>query len=331
MAKKKEFEEKIAVDEKKRVEMKALEGQKVEKPIEEKIKEDVEKTVEEEIESLKSLEDIEKEVEKEEVVPDEEPEKEADKEKGKGKEVVSESVEKPEEAKVVAEQVPQTAPVVPTYADESFAYWKPKTVLGKEVASGAVVSIDQIIESGRRILEPEIVDKLVPDMKSELILVGGRKGKGGGKQRIPVKITATMHRSGRKFTSNAFAVVGNEAGLVGIGKASALESRDAINKAINKAKMNLTKIKRGCGSWECGCGGDHSIPYITEGKSGSVRAVLIPAPRGLGLVADDQSKKLLRLAGIKDVWVKTYGNTGMRINLITAIFKALKKLYVYDR
>ena len=161
--------------------------------------------------------------------------------------------------------------------------------------------------------------------------IGGRKGKGGGIQRIAVRITATMHRSGRKFKSNSFAVVGDEEGLIGLGKASALESRDAIKKAINKAKLNVIRIKRGCGSWECGCGGDHSIPYRVEGKSGSVRVVLMPAPRGLGLAADDESKKVLRLAGIKDVWMKTYGNTGMRINLITALFKALKNLYIYDR
>ena len=129
----------------------------------------------------------------------------------------------------------------------------------------------------------------------------------------------------------AFAVVGNEDGLVGIGKGTALEARSAVEKAIRKAKLNLIKIKRGCGSWECGCGGNHSIPYKTQGKSGSVRAVLMPAPKGVGLVASDEAKKILRLAGIKDVWVKTYGNTSMRINLIRAIFNALKNLYIYEK
>ena len=42
-------------------------------------------------------------------------------------------------------------------------------------------------------------------------------------------------------------------------------------------------------------------------------------------------KKILRLAGIRDVWVKTFGNTSARINLITAVFDALKKLYVYEK
>jgi small subunit ribosomal protein S5 len=140
-----------------------------------------------------------------------------------------------------------------------------------------------------------------------------------------------MHKSGRRFRASAFAVVGNEDGIVGIGKGSSVEPRDAVEKAIKKAKLNIIKIKRGCGSWECGCKEEHSIPYKVEGKCGSVRVILLPAPNGVGLVASDEAKKILRLAGIKDVWMKTFGNTKMRINLITAIFNALKKLYIYER
>jgi small subunit ribosomal protein S5 len=209
--------------------------------------------------------------------------------------------------------------------------WVPKTSLGKDVAEGKIKSLDEIFESGRRILEPEIIDKLVPNLKSELILIGGRAGKGGGIERIPIRITAIMHKSGRRFRVSAFAVVGNEDGFVGIGKGSSVEPRDAIEMAIKRAKLNIIKIKRGCGSWECGCKQEHSIPYKVEGKSGSVRVILLPAPNGVGLVASDEAKKILRLAGIKDIWVKTFGNTKMRINLITAIFNALKKLYVYEK
>jgi small subunit ribosomal protein S5 len=209
--------------------------------------------------------------------------------------------------------------------------WIPKTSLGKDVVEGKIKSLDEIFESGRKILEPEIIDKLVPNLKSELILIGGRAGKGGGIERIPIRITATMHKSGRRFRVSAFVVVGNEDGLVGIGKGSSVEPRDAVEMAIKKAKLNIIKIKRGCGSWECGCKQEHSIPYKIEGKCGSVRVILLPAPNGVGLVASDEAKKILRLAGIKDVWVKTFGNTKMRINLITAIFNALKKLYVYEK
>lgn len=209
--------------------------------------------------------------------------------------------------------------------------WIPKTKLGREVLEGKITNIDEILESGKLIREPEIVDKLVPDLKNELIYIGGRTGKGGGIQRIPIRITATMHKSGRRFRSSAFVVVGDENGLVGIGLGKAPEPRDAIAKAIKRAKLNVIKIRRGCGSWECGCGGEHSIPYRVRGKCGSVRVELLPAPKGVGLVVDDEVKKLLRLAGIKDVWMRSYGNTSMRINFITAVFNALKKLYIYEK
>jgi small subunit ribosomal protein S5 len=55
----------------------------------------------------------------------------------------------------------------------------------------------------------------------------------------------------------------------------------------------------------------------------------MPAPKGIGLAVDDESKKILRLAGIKDVWGKTLGDTGTRINLIRAVFFALKNLHKY--
>jgi small subunit ribosomal protein S5 len=237
-------------------------------------------------------------------------------------------VEEVKEIKKV-EEIPVSPVEIKEVVPAGFENWKPRTSLGREVFEGKITDIDEILKSGRRIAEPEIVDKLVPNLKNEIVLIGGRRGKGGGAQRIPVRITATMHRSGRRFTTSAFAIVGNEDGLVGIGRGTAVEARDSIAKSIQKAKLRVIKIKRGCGSWECGCGEQHSIAFKTTGKSGSVRVELIPAPKGVGLVADDESKKVFRLAGIKDIWVKTYGNTSVRINLISAVFDALKKLYIY--
>ncbi len=231
----------------------------------------------------------------------------------------------------VAEQAPVVEQVPESKAEAALYKWKPKTSLGQEVFEGKITSIDEVFKSGRRIAEPEIIDKLVPALKNELILIGGRTGKGGGIERIPVRITAAMHKSGRRFTMSSFAVVGNEDGLVGVGQGKAPETRDAVAKAIQRAKLNLIRIKIGCGSWECDCGTNHSVPFKITGKTGSVRVVLQPAPKGVGLVADNESKKILKIAGIKDVWVKTFGNTGMRINLISATYDAFKKLYVYER
>ncbi len=243
-----------------------------------------------------------------------------------------EEVKDIEKKTIVVEEIPKKLEVVPEIIEEtSLEEWVPRTSLGKAVIAGSITSIEEILESGKKIREPEIVDKLLPGLKSELVLIGGRGGKGGGKQRIPIRITAKMHSSGRRFRTSAFVVVGNEDGLVGVGKGSTIEPRMAMEKALKKAKLNLMKIRRGCGSWECGCGTEHSIPYKTNGRSGSVRVELLPAPKGVGLVANKEAKKIFRLAGIKDIWMSSLGNTANRINLISAIFDALKKLYVYEK
>ncbi|RLJ07388.1 MAG: 30S ribosomal protein S5 [Candidatus Aenigmatarchaeota archaeon] len=206
------------------------------------------------------------------------------------------------------------------------AEWIPKTELGNRVLKGEFKDLKEILERGLMILEPEIVDTLVPDLKAEVIYIGGSPGKGGGIRRTVTKRTARMHKSGRRYKLSALVVVGNEDGIVGIAKAEAREHRLAIEKATQQAKLAVIRVRRGCGSWECGCGQEHSIPFAVEGKCGSVRVKLLPAPRGVGIVASDETKKILRLAGIKDIWVRAKGKTKTRLNLIRAVFEALKQL-----
>ncbi|MCD6557796.1 MAG: 30S ribosomal protein S5 [Candidatus Aenigmarchaeota archaeon] len=204
--------------------------------------------------------------------------------------------------------------------------WIPTTELGQAVMRGEITSIDEIFARGLKIKEPGIVDKLLPNLESEIILIGGSPGKGGGIRRTPTKKTARMHKSGRRFKVSAVVVVGNRDGYLGIGKASAVEHVPAIEKATTEAKLNIIPIKRGCGSWECGCGEKHSIPFAVEGKRGSVRVILKPAPKGVGLCVNDEMKKIISLAGIKDIWSKSFGNTRSRVNASFAVFNALKKL-----
>ena len=214
----------------------------------------------------------------------------------------------------------------PRRREEEEKPWIPKTRLGQEVAKGKYKSLDDILKRGELILEPEIVKALIPNLKEEIIYIGGSPGKGGGIRRTATKMTSRMHRSGRRFRLSAIIIVGNENGIVGVGKAGSREHRIAIDKAGSQSKLSVIRVKRGCGSWECGCGGSHSIPFKAKGSHGSVKVTLMPAPKGVGIVADGESKKILKLAGIKDIWVKISGNTGTRTNLAFAVFKALKNL-----
>ncbi|UCD04271.1 MAG: 30S ribosomal protein S5 [Candidatus Woesearchaeota archaeon] len=204
--------------------------------------------------------------------------------------------------------------------------WLPKTSIGKQVKSEKIVHISQILESGIKIMEPEIIDKLFPELESEFINVGQLKGKfGGGKRRI-FKQTQKKTREGNKPVFTVMAIVGNRNGYIGLGIGRSEETLPAKEKALRNAKLNLIQIARGCGSWECGCGSPHSIPFEVSGREGSVRLTLLPAPKGIGLSVENDLKNMLALAGIKDAWSKVRGQTKTKVNLARACFKALEKL-----
>jgi len=203
--------------------------------------------------------------------------------------------------------------------------WIPRTELGRMVMQGSI-TLDEIFHLGKKIKEPEIVDKLIPNLQTDIIFIGGSPGKGGGIKRTPTRRTARMHRSGRRYRVQAVAVVGNSDGYLGIGIGEAIEHRNAVNKATENAKLNIIPVKRGCGSWECACSDSHSIPFEVEGKSGSVRVRLMPAPKGIGLCIGDEGKKIMGLAGVRDVWSKCFGSSKTRTNYSYALFDAFKKI-----
>lgn len=204
--------------------------------------------------------------------------------------------------------------------------WRPRTTLGKKVKMGLVKDINELIDSGVRMMESEIVDMLVKNLQSDLVKIGQSKGKFGGGKRTIWKQTQKKSKEGNKPKFSTMAIVGNGEGIAGIGLGKAKETVPARESAIHLAKLNIIRIKGGCGSWECNCGENHSIPIRVEGKCGSIRIRLMPAPKGTGLVVESECKKLLKMAGIKDVYSKTKGQTESRINMIKACFDALKNL-----
>lgn len=204
--------------------------------------------------------------------------------------------------------------------------WKPKTSLGTKVKNGEINNIDSILDNRLEILEPEIVDILMPNLSVDLLLVGQSKGKFGGGQRRVFRQTQKKTQEGNKPKFGTLAIVGNEDGYVGIGYGKGKETVPARGKATRNSKQNIIKILRGCGSWQCSCKQPHSVPFAVEGKYGSVKIKIMPAPRGTGLCIEGECGKVLKIAGIKDVWSKTFGQTRTKINLIYACFDALKKL-----
>jgi small subunit ribosomal protein S5 len=195
-------------------------------------------------------------------------------------------------------------------APRSFADWKPKTKLGRLVLKGDITTFDDALATGFPVREPEIVDILLPELEDEV---------------LDVNMVQRMTDSGRRVNFAITCVVGNRDGFVGLGRARGKEVGPAIRKAIDNAKINMIRVKRGCGSWECGCGRSHSLPFTTLGHSGSVDVTLKAAPQGVGLAVGDVAKSVLRLAGIVDAWGFTKGHTKTTVNFALATFDALRK------
>ena len=208
--------------------------------------------------------------------------------------------------------------------DSKLASWVPKTKLGREVKEKKITNLDEILNKKRKILEEQIVDSLI-NLQSDLLFIGQSKGKFGGGKRRAWKQTQRKTKEGNVATFATLAVVGDEAGHVGIGTGRAKETLPARDKAIRQAKLNTIKVTRACASFDCACNELHSIPFKVSGKSGSVRITLIPAPQGTGLVAAAEMKRILKMAGIKDVYSKTFGTRGTTANLAKATIDALRK------
>ena len=196
--------------------------------------------------------------------------------------------------------------------DEKVEGWMPRTRLGKMILESQISSIEEVFMEGLKIREPEIVDILLPDLQEEVINIG---------------LVQKQTDAGEKSRFRAIVVVGNRDGYVGLGSGKAGQVRTAIQKAAIDARLNINPVRRGCGSWECGCGKPHSLPFQVRGRCGGVEIVLIPGPRGLGLVANEAAKTILGLAGVKDCWTRSYGSTRTVPSFAYAIFDALRKTY----
>lgn len=188
--------------------------------------------------------------------------------------------------------------------------WQPRTKIGRAVKEKQITDISQILRGGWPIKEIEIVDALLPGLQEDI---------------LNVSLVQRMHKSGRRVKYRVVTVVGNQDGIVGVGHGSTREISSSIKKAIDTAKLNVIEVARGCGSWECGCGRPHSVPFTVTGKSGSVSVTIKPAPRGLGLAAAGVPRTILRMAGIRDAWFRSEGQTRTTLNFAFAAMDALRQ------
>lgn len=134
-------------------------------------------------------------------------------------------------------------------------------------------------------------------------------------QVIQIDRVTKVVKGGRRLRFRATVVVGNRKGKIGIGIGKSNEVTGAIQKAIAKAKKGLINVPID-GS---------TIPHDINLKYKSSKILFMPARPGTGLIAGGPVRKVLELAGLKDILSKCFG-TKNKVNNTKCTFEALKLL-----
>ena len=132
---------------------------------------------------------------------------------------------------------------------------------------------------------------------------------------ITVNRVAKVVKGGRQFGFAALTVVGDGAGRVGMGRGKAREVPVAVQKAMEDARRNISKISLKAGT----------LHHAIIGEHGAAKVVMRPASEGTGIIAGGAMRAVFEVAGVTNVLAKCIGSTNP-INVVRATIKALKAI-----
>jgi small subunit ribosomal protein S5 len=131
---------------------------------------------------------------------------------------------------------------------------------------------------------------------------------------VHINRVAKVVKGGKRFGFAALVVIGDQKGRVGYGHGKAREVPEAIRKATESAKRNLTRVALREG---------RTLHHDIAGRHGAGRVYLRAAPAGTGIIAGGPMRAVFETLGIQDVVAKSVGSSNP-YNMVRATFDALK-------
>jgi small subunit ribosomal protein S5 len=131
---------------------------------------------------------------------------------------------------------------------------------------------------------------------------------------VSINRIAKVVKGGRRFAFSALVVVGDQAGSIGVGQGKAKQVPDAIKKATETAKKNLSKIPLREG---------RTLHHDVLQKDGAGKVLLRSAPSGTGIIAGGPIRAACEVLGIRDIVAKSMGSSNP-YNVLRACIKGLK-------
>ena len=132
---------------------------------------------------------------------------------------------------------------------------------------------------------------------------------------ITVNRVAKVVKGGRQFGFTALTVVGDGDGRVGFGYGKAREVPAAIQKAMDKARANMVKVRMD----------GRTLQYPVTAWHGASKVFMQPASEGTGIIAGGAMRPVFEVMGVHDVLAKSLGSRNP-INVVRATINGLSAL-----